>query len=88
MKNDNMKIISGTGISVFLSAAIDTLIERIGNSTDRPLLNGLSDEEKFEKIKNTVALRLPKYLSADLTLDTNDKTPELIVNELVGQLNI
>ena len=88
MKNDNMKIISETGISVFLSAAIDTLIERIGNSTERPLLNGLSDEEKFEIIKETVALRLPKYLSADLTLDTNDKTPELIVNELVGKLNI
>ena len=88
MKNENMKIIHETGTGVFLSAAIDTLIERIGEATERPLLNGLSDKEKFEKIKDTVALRLPKYLSADLTLDTNDKTPEDIINELIGQLNL
>lgn len=88
MKNENMQIISETGISVFLSAAIDTLIERIGDSTGRPLLNGIQDEEKFEKVKNSVALRLPKYLSADITLDTNDKTPEVIIDELVGKLSI
>lgn len=88
MKNDNMKIISETGTSVFLSAATDTLIERIGDSTGRPLLNGIQDEEKFEKIKNSVALRLPKYLSADFTLDTNDKTIEIITDEIIGQLNL
>lgn len=88
MKNETMKIISKTGISVFLSATTDTLIERIGDSTDRPLLNGLSDEDKFEKVKNTAALRLPKYLTADLTLDTNDKTIEIITDELIEQLNL
>ena len=88
MKNDNMKIISETGISVFLSAAIDTIIERISDSTGRPLLNGLSDEAKYEKVKNSVALRLPKYLSADITLDTNDKTIEIITDEIIGQINL
>ena len=88
MNKENMKIIRETGISVFLSAAIDTLIERISDSTGRPLLNGLSGEEKFEKVKNSVALRLPKYLSADFTLDTNDKTIEIITDELIGQLNL
>ncbi len=88
MKNENMQIISETGTSVFLSAAIDTLIERIGDSSGRPLLNGIQDEEKFEKVKNSVALRLPKYLTADITLDTNDKTPEVIIDELVGKLSI
>ena len=88
MKDENMAVIRETGKSVFLSASLDTIRERLGDSTDRPLLNGLSADEAAKKMKEILALRLPKYRSADITLDTNNKTPEAIVDELIGKLNL
>jgi len=87
MKDENMDLIRKSGRSIFLNASIDTLLERSGDSTERPLLNRLSEEEKCKKIKEILALRLPIYLSADITLDTDDKSPEVIVDELIGLLN-
>lgn len=87
MMDENMDLIRKSGKSIFLNASIDTLLKRSGDSTERPLLNRLSEEEKLKKIKEILALRLPIYLSADITLDTDDKTPEVIVDELVGLLN-
>ena len=87
MRDENMDLIRKSGRSVFLNASLDRLLERLGDSTERPLLNGLSDEEERKKIKEILALRLPIYQSADITLYTNDKTPEVIVEELIGQLN-
>ena len=88
LNDENMKIIRETGSSVFLSASLDTIRKRLGDSTERPLLNGLSAYEVPQKMEEILALRLPIYLSADITLDTNDKTAEVIVDELIGQLNL
>ena len=69
MKNENMKIIHETGTGVFLSAAIDTLIERIGEATERPLLNGLSDKEPLRRLLPRGRVLLLRSRREDPSLD-------------------
>ncbi|MBT3343349.1 MAG: shikimate kinase [Gemmatimonadetes bacterium] len=69
---------------VCLSADVETILERVTRRDDRPLLAGLSREEKREKIEAMLAERAPYYEKADVILhSTTDSTPETLVQDLL-----
>lgn len=69
MREENRKIISQTGIAIYLTADEKTIYNRIKNDKNRPPLTSLPMEEEIRKL---MALRRPFYEElASITLDTS-----------------
>ena len=80
----NWEVIRRAGIVVALEASVDTILKRVSRRNDRPLLAGLSRQEKRARIAELLAARAPFYNRADIRLNTGDKqTPEATAGELV-----
>jgi shikimate kinase/3-dehydroquinate synthase len=60
------------GTLVCLEADVDTILERVSRKDNRPLLAGLSDEQKRQKIENMLADRAPYYATAHITFRSDD----------------
>lgn len=70
------------GLLVWLTASVDTLSKRIGEDSQRPLLKGKTQREDIEI---TLAERQPLYQkAADITVDTENKTPEAIAETIAS----
>ncbi|MCH7955314.1 MAG: shikimate kinase, partial [Candidatus Marinimicrobia bacterium] len=73
LREENRKIMSESGTTVFLNASPETLLSRlIESKNSRPLLDGLSDPEKLDRINGMLAERIPLYRRSDLTINTDD----------------
>ena len=57
---------------VYLQAGPDTIYERVAGKGHRPLLAGLSESAKREKIAAMLAEREPWYLKADVVISSDD----------------
>ena len=80
----NWEVIRRAGVVVALEASVDTILKRVSQRNDRPLLAGLSREEKRARIAELLAARAPYYGRAHIRLKTLDKqTPEATAGELV-----
>src|SRR6266850_4702932 len=77
---ENRDFIHRTGLSVWLDAPLDVLLDRCRSSEHRPLL---SDRPKMEAL---LADRLPAYRLADLRVDTASEPPELIAARIASML--
>lgn len=77
------RIVACNGISVWLRADIDTLMERVGKKQDRPLLRADDPRAVMERLMSE---RHPVYALADVTVQTRDERKELIVDEVVAGL--
>ncbi|MBL0319013.1 MAG: shikimate kinase [Alphaproteobacteria bacterium] len=77
-------IIKKKAISVWLKADLDIIYDRITRKNNRPLL------EVEDKRKTLVALmekRYPVYAEADITVLSNDDTPEPVVKRILDALD-
>lgn len=81
---ENRNNLKSNGIVIYLKASPKTIFERIKNETHRPLLR---KDFSVEKITSIMNLREPNYKKADITVDTDNKTPQTIVEEIIGVLN-
>jgi 3-dehydroquinate synthase len=78
-----LKFIQQNGILVRLDASIKVLSERIGRKNTRPLLAGLSDDEREIKISEMLKIREPYYQQADFAIESDEKSSvESIVKKL------
>jgi len=79
---DNMEVINSYSTSVFLYADFETLYSRISGDENRPLasLDKVRLRELYRK-------RLPFYRKALFTVDTTDKNPEQVADEIISLLN-
>ena len=87
-QEENWKAIGDTdGILICLEADVDTILERVSRRDTRPLLAGLSHEEKREKITAMLAERAPYYRRAHITVrSSEDRRPVDTVTELLDLL--
>lgn len=86
---NNMELINENSKSVFLQASVGTLTERLlRQKAKRPLIARLSDEELPEFIAKHLFERNNFYSQANFTINTNNKSPEEIVEEIISILNI
>lgn len=86
---NNMELINQKSKSVFLQASVGTLAERLlRQKAKRPLIARLSDEELPEFIAKHLFERNTFYSQANYTINTNNKSPEEIVDEIITTLDI
>lgn len=84
---NNMEIINNNSKSVFLRASISTLAERISKQKEkRPLIAKISDEDLPEFIAKHLFERNVFYSKAQFSINTDNKTPEEIINEITEKL--
>jgi shikimate kinase len=72
------------GVSVWLNADLDILVQRVSRRNDRPLLKNGNPRETLERL---IEQRYPCYAEADITVDTGNEPPDSTVEKVVDALN-
>jgi shikimate kinase len=71
------------GLSVWLKAELDVLVERVSRRNTRPLLKSGDKREILERLMND---RYPVYAKADIVVDSNLGSHEAVVHSLARAL--
>lgn len=74
----------GSAISIWLRADAQTIMERIGKSKSRPLLENGDDKEEI--INHLLKEREPEYKKADIMLDTKGRTYQYLTEECLHKI--
>jgi len=80
---ENLQKLKSAGVVITLTADIESILERVGEAADRPMLHG---REKSERIRALLKERAPFYAQADFTIDTSSKSVEEVALEIVARL--
>lgn len=84
MRDDNAEHMKKNGRVVLLQASPQTILDRVKDSNERPILNGHMNVEYIEKL---LEKRKEKYRTiADVTINTDHKTESEIVDEIIAKL--
>lgn len=83
MNEQTRKAIAEHGISVWLKADLDTLMERVSKKQNRPLLKTADPRAVMQKLMDE---RYPVYAGADATVVTRQERKEVIADEVVAAL--
>jgi shikimate kinase len=83
LRQENIDALKKSGIIICLMAKPETILKRTCNNNDRPLLQV---ENPIEKIKELLNFRKPFYEKADIIIDTEDKTPLQIAEEIIERI--
>jgi len=82
VREQNITKLKQNGLLVWLTASVDSLLQRIGEDDSRPLLVGKNQREDIEI---TLAERQPLYRkAADITIDTENKMPEAMAETIAN----
>ena len=84
---NNMELINQNSESIFLRTSVKNLTERLlKQKHKRPLIANISDKDLPEFIAKHLFERNIFYNKAKYTVNTDDKTPEMVVEELCDLL--
>ncbi len=83
MRQENMDILREKGVIVCLAATPETILRRTSSNSERPLLRV---EDPLRRIRELLESRRPFYRKADVTIDTEGKTPLLIAEEILEKM--
>tara|TARA_Y100000588_G_scaffold156345_1_gene170385 strand:- start:3739 stop:4323 length:585 start_codon:yes stop_codon:yes gene_type:complete len=72
-------------ITVWLRADVEVLFRRVCRKNDRPLLK---QENPKQVLADLVEVRYPFYALADITVDSDDRPHEQVVDRIIDQLII
>ena len=75
--------IKATGVSVWLKADLDVLMERVAKKQNRPLLK---DPDPRGVMQRLITERYPVYALADITVHTRDEKREVITREVIDAI--
>ena len=75
-----------TGTIVYLRARPETLRGRIGETAERPLLQGVSGNDRLRRITELLAERAPCYEAAAIVVDTDALGPGEVADAIVSHL--
>lgn len=82
VRQENRELLKELGTVIYLTASKETIIKRVSDSENRPLLKG---ENLSEKVERMLAVRGPVYVeTADIVIDTNQKTAQELVSEIMA----
>ncbi|MEO5755968.1 MAG: shikimate kinase [Mesorhizobium sp.] len=83
MNAQTREAIAGHGVSVWLKAELDLLMERVSKKQNRPLLKSADPRAVLERLMDE---RYPVYATADVTVPTRDDRKEIIATEVLDAL--
>lgn len=81
-----VEAIRNSGTLIRLWASPEVLSERIARKNTRPLMAGLSDEERLLKIKTMLKEREHWYAKADFSVESSNEYSEHVVAEKIIQI--
>jgi len=84
MNAQTREAISAHGLSVWLKAEVDILLDRVSKKQNRPLLKNADPRAVLEKL---MAERYPVYALADVTVPTRDERKEVIASEVIEAIS-
>lgn len=77
----NADAFARTGLVINLRARPETILQRVGQDTHRPLLQG---GDKLQKIRDLMAKRQPLYDALPYHLDTDGQTPADVAERVLA----
>jgi shikimate kinase len=80
MDDDSLKLLRERALLIGLTASVDVLLSRAGNSAKRPLLN---DANRRERVAELLAQREGRYAQARMTIDTSALTVDQVVEKIL-----
>lgn len=80
---DNMARLRAGGVVVCLTASVQTILERTGRRSTRPLL---ARHDREEIVARLLAERAPLYAQADFVIDTSNTPPRLVAEKIIAFL--
>lgn len=84
LRDENISMMKKSGRVVLLTAQPDTILERVRQSSERPLLNGQMTKEYIQEL---MSKRQEKYkAAADIVVATDNKRIHEIGEEIVAKL--
>ncbi len=83
MNEQTRKAIARAGISVWLNAELDVLMERVGRKSNRPLLKTADPRATMQSLMD---VRYPIYAQSDITVMSRDEKKEVMAGEVVDAL--
>lgn len=83
VNHENLADLKRQGIVVCLTASPEAILSRVERNSDRPLLQV---EDKIGKIKELLHSRASSYENADITVNTDNKMPEQVADEILDRL--
>jgi shikimate kinase len=83
LRAENIENLRKNGFVICLTASPETILKRTGSSDDRPLLKV---DDPLKRIGEMLEYRMPFYQNADIMINTENKTPLQIAEEIVERL--
>lgn len=83
MNEQTRKAISRAGVSVWLKAELDVLMERVGRKSNRPLLQTADPRATMQALMDA---RYPVYDLAQITVMSRDEKKDVMAGEVVDAL--
>jgi shikimate kinase len=82
---DNVRTLKTRGVLVCLQAEPQTILDRIGADTHRPLLH---DYNRMARVRELLEQRAPAYADADLVVETSRIEIEEVVDRIVSHFQL
>ncbi len=83
MNAQTREAIAQRGLSVWLKADIDILMERVQKKQNRPLLKNANPRAVMQRL---IDERYPVYAEAEITVPTRDAAKEVIAQEVIAAI--
>lgn len=85
LRSQNVEALKKTGTLFWLTAAVDTIVQRIGRDTQRPSLTGT--KSFVDEVQDVLRERTPKYeAAADHVIATDGRSIAQIAGEILARL--
>jgi shikimate kinase len=82
---ENATCLKESGTVICLTASPETIVQRVRENNDRPLLQ---EEDPLTKIRSLLAVRAEAYARADITIETSSLTPGEVVEMILAQVKV
>ena len=87
MDDQNFEMVQESGQLIYLRADVNVLAKRLARAADRPLLRDAhTPDQRKKRLHELLSLREPRYLTADVVLDVDARTPDEIAALLLLRL--
>ncbi len=83
LRENNIENLKKKGVIVCLTASAETILRRVQQSNNRPLLQV---DNPLQKIKELLSSREQYYRNADITISTEGKSAKEIASEILRKL--
>jgi len=81
LSDASMRRLKRNGVLIALTASVETILERTGRRTTRPLLLDFSLREQV--VNRLLHEREELYQKADFSIDTNSNSPQYVIAEIM-----